>query len=729
MSLPVLFADMRRAEFRLDPNLYPVLTILSKLSAGVETPQTKKETNSNEESSGDVISSFTTSVDHKREKRTAEDSRTQAKHDSNHVISDHAQTCAETSELESAQLLPLVLELGGSCILAVRELSAAALPAVVTKQRVVTCALKLASRLPPSSSTKSSGFNKLHGTLLQIQVLLKEMSPLGNAVCEAETEERLALADAVYSRLWLAGSSHQCFIVKAAFIRLVQSLREKTGVPPTEGVAAELNQQTEMLLLNTISQSGIKAEVGVGYDQYLRELVKWRLSMEMGTLGLVAKVIRSRNWDLVVPCLRHLNAEVRKREERARYPTEKLLQTDLQMALYDLVQDDSTPFEPRCEAFECVVAIYDVTRTRSNRACPDWSKNEWNTLWERMNSLLDSERNSRLAGYAVAVMATLVSGHLASHVTDPMEPQVLRFCDVLRSCSDPGCAEQLRVGCAHALRFSGSRVLHFLQRTQRTLDLRPERDAAVLNLVEASESLLTDENAAIRKDAARFVSTVMRPEQNSPKEDFGPKHMEVELATSSESEADSRLQFQNKAGSGIHPNVALEQITWWTRHCDGATLMRLVLQGMKSAESAAGVIARETKAVVDDLFAPEEVNPYRERSFLCSLRAQCEGLPRLRQNNPVIAAISEEGLADIAAELDEASASLNAQCVSGLNATCNKFVFDALWAIMQRTRVCLSVCPAEAMERNAVLSALRRLQEVPYLHPRLQAETRAVLHM
>ena len=642
---------------------------------------------------------------------------------------------------------------------------------------------------------------------------------------QSESAHCTRLARVLFACSWLAESENSCHVVRASYLRLVLTVQEKTGVDFSEQLVGILNAELDALLSAkedekfrpterqreifsgdfvkpeadpdaAESPSGgesrdrggkrsdvtagriddVTSDVGVGLDQFLTQLLTWHLSMAMDTARSVAKLLRSNNWDIIVPCLQF------KREYlSAKGTADKMADTlavadwkEVQRSLGGLLLSDQTPWEPLCEAFECAIVIYDVTGNGMTSE-ENQKLTETDALWERMNTLQQRERNSRLAGYALVVMGMLVSDHMTSDDDDVTNSanRLLPFCYLLRSCSEPTCAEDLRNRCAQALKLFGAKVLKFLLSLQTLPQKNPHVDEALLNLVFATESLLVDENPDIRNATARFVSSVNMASQrrtasvieNEDVEKEATSSMRAEgqglqpvtletgnagvtsapiIATQSKCEGkisgkgeerneesfgsagicskEQRTEPGLSACSVMHPNVALDSLVSWTKRCDQFVLVKLVLESFKSDESATAVITRETKMAVDDLFAPEEVNPYRERSALNSLRRRWvnmshEPCERVRE-------LVRKECEDVAAEMEAACALLATRCRSALNPTCNKHVFDSLWAIIQRSRVCLMVLfhPQEMDKTTMVFDALRALGKIEFLCPKLSEE-------
>ena len=525
---------LSESKLHLNPTLYPVLTILSKLSAGV--------------SQFDALD----------------------------------------------DLRQMVLGLAGSAILAVRELAAAALPALIPKQDLLGYLWHLASKLPETNAV-CCNHNALHGTLLQIERLMHELPPESVGYKQVEL-----FANLIYSRKWIGSESNACAITRAAYIRLIQSVHRKSSVPFPKDVIMVLYLELEMMMSQETPDRGLNF---VGFDQYVRELVKWRLEMKTDTMQVVQHILGSRNWDLILPCLTHIRLNFLRSGVDESIPIEEDWGM-VQKMLFKHIQRQDIPWELFCEMFECLICVSEhegiapgsveggaVDTTGGVEGAVDFAG-----LWERMNALLEQEHNSRLAGYAVKVMAFLLRGRLNN---DGSFAYLKRFCDVLLSCSDPTCAHHLRKSCAHALRFVGTQTLEFLQNKQQegqqtSGDAGSDvYDACLMKLIDATETLLVDEDSDIRNETARFVSLSSEVSKNS--------------------------------ASVIHPNIALERMQSWTKFCDTHTLLKLVLKSMKSEENPIEVILRESKTYVDDLFAPEEVNPFRERAVLHAMRTQYEG--------------------------------------------------------------------------------------------------------
>ena len=608
-------------KLHLNPTLYPILTILSKLSAG--------------------ITQFD-ALDDLRE---------------------------------------MVLDLASSAILAVRDLAAAALPAVIPKQDLLNFVIHLASQLPESREM-CNNYNALHGTSLQIDRLMCHVSLEG-----AGDDQVGVVADLIYIRAWIGSESNACFITRAAYIRLLQTVHQKSGIPFTKELIMMLYLELRM------TSQGIPTGVcRVGFDQYLRQLVKWRLEMDTETLKAVGNILRSPNWDLVLAGLKHIKCTLQEGSNELVGSPEDWLA--LQNLLLKMVQRKDLPWEHLCETFECLIAISELRGACSLHVMESGTQ-DFDALWERMNFLLEKERNSLHAGYAVAVMGILLRGRLS---IDGVSTHMKQFCDILHSCSDPVCSEHLRRNCARALVFVGAEMLEFLH---RKLQQHPDEkdswyDSCVLKLTEATEILLMDEDSDIRRTATRFVSLVSGAPQSEG------SNWSKEIATV------------------IHPNVALERLKSWSKFCDKLALVKFVLHSLKIDETAAEVIMRESKPYVDDLFAPEEVNPYKERAILYALHTQYEGISNTTESKDILAVIENQSK-DIYEELKEATELLRSLCVSALNVTCNKWVFDALWSIIQRCNICLKVS-AENENRTMVLSILQKLGEIPLVHPKFKVE-------
>ena len=523
-------------------------------------------------------------------------------------------------------------------------------------------------------------YNALHGTLLQIDRLMCHVSLEG-----AGDDQVGVVADLIYSRAWIGSESNACFIKRAAYIRLLQTVHQKSGIPFTKELIMILYLELQMT-----SQEIPSGVCRVGFDQYLRQLVKWRLEMDTETLKAVGNVLRSPNRDLILACLKHIKSTLQEDSNELVGSPEDWL--TLQNLLFKIVQKKDLPWEPLCETFECLIAISEL-----RGACSQYTVESGNfdALWERMNFLLEKERNSLHAGYAVAVMGILLHGRLS---IERVSTHMKQFCDILLSCSDPVCSEHLRRNCARALVFIGAEMLEFLHRKlqQRPVGKEFWYNSCVLKLTEATESLLLDEDPDIRRTATRFVSSVFD-------------------ATQSEGS-----NWSKGITTVIHPNVALERLKSWSRFCDKLALVKFVLHSMKIDEKAVEIIMRESKAYVDDLFAPEEVNPYKERAILHALRTQYEGISNNTENKDIVAVIENQSK-EIYEELEEASELLRSLCVSALNVTCNKCVFDALWSIIQRCKICLKVSE-ENENRTLVLSVLHKLREIPLVHPKLKME-------
>ena len=606
-------------KLHLNPTLYPVLTILSKLSAGI------------------------------------------TQFDALDVLRD------------------MVLDLASSAILAVRELAAAALPALIPKQDLLNYVIHLASQLPENREM-CLNYNALHGTLLQIDRLMCHVS------LEGTRNDLEVVADLIYIRTWIASKSNKCYITRAAYIKVLQKVHQKSGVPFTKELIMILYLELQMT-----SQETPSGMCRVGFDQYLRQLVKWRLEIDTEALKAVENVLQSSDWDLGLTCLKHMKYTLKEGlNELVGVPEDWVA---VQNLLFKMVQRKDLPWELLCEAFECLIAISQLRGACSQSTTESGTPN-FDALWERMNFLFEKERNSRHAGYAVAVMGILLCGRLSN---GGVSTHVKQFCDVLHSCSDPVCSEHMRGNCALSLVFVGAEMLEFLHRKQQQ---RPDRkdnwyDSCVLKLAEATELLLMDENSDIRSTTARFVVSVPDASQcgfNQTKE----------------------------TTPVIHPNVALVRLKSWSKFCDKLSLVDILFHSLKSEETAAEIIMRESKVCVDDLFAPEEVNPYKERAILHALRTCYEGITDETERKDVSGAIEKQSK-EIYKELEEASQLLCSLCVSALNITCNKWVFDALWSITQRCKICLKVT-TDNENRTIVLSIVQKLREIPLVHPKLQVE-------
>ena len=614
-------SSLQDNKLHLNPTLYPVLTILSKLSAGI----------------------------------------------------------TQFDALDA--LREMVLDLSSSAIFAVRELAAAALPALIPKQDLLNYVIHLASQLPENREM-CLNYNTLHGTLLQIDRLMCHVSLEGTG-----NDQLGVVADLIYIRTWTASKSNECFIARAAYIKLLQTVHQKSGVPFTKELIVILYLELQMT-----SQETPSGMCRVGFDQYLRQLVKWRLEIDTETLKAVENLLQSSNWDLGLACLKHMNYTFKEGLNGLVSAPEDWF--TVQNLLFKMVQRKDLPWELLCEAFECLIAISQLRGACSQSITESGTQN-FDALWETMNFLLEKERNSRHAGYAVAVMGILLCGRLSN---GGVSTHVKQFCDVLHSCSEPVCSEHLRGNCALSLVFVGAEMLEFLHRKQQQ---RPEEkgswyDSCVLKLTEATELLLMDENSDIRSTTARFVASV--PDASQSEGFSGTKD----------------------TTSVIHPNVALARVKSWSKFCDKLALVKIVLQSLKSEETAAEIVMRESKVCVDDLFAPEEVNPYKERAILHALRTYYEGITDKSERKDVSAAIEKQSN-DIYTELQEASQLLCSLCASALNVTCNKWVFDALWSVIQRCKICLKVT-ADNENRTIVLSIVQKLREIPLIHPKLKVE-------
>ena len=637
-QLSVAVKSLKETKLHLNPTLYPILTILSKLSAG--------------------ITQFD-ALDDLRE---------------------------------------MVLGLAGSAILAVRELAAAALPALIPKQHVQNYLIHLASLLPESHET-CNNYNILHGILLQLYRLFRDVQP------ENVPNKSLAtLSDMIYSRTWIVSESNACFITRAAYIQLIKAIHEKSRIPFTKDLIKILYLELQMIhsreTASSLLSSSSGAKCNVGFDQYLRQLVSWRLEMDTDTVEILTNLLKNENHDLTMACLKHLKLKLCENSSWVVVNDEEWKK--IQTLLFQIVLKPDTPWEIQCDAFECLIGIYDVTGTCSYSTSED-VKQDFDRIWEKMNLLLNGERNSRLAGYAVSVMAMLLKSNM---LRDDSGNLVRHFCHVLHSCSDPTCADHLRCNCAQALRFVGSELLWFLHKQQQQHQKQHDSnsisyDLYLVKLIESTESLLVDENCDIRNTTAQFVSLV------------------TFIVPSGDQDGTS--------SSVIHPNVALEKLASWTKHCDKLDLLNLVLVSLKSEGTAAEIITRETKVHVDDLFAPEEVNPYREHAVLHVLRTQFEGLRDISLTDDVTAIIEKE-CKELVHELDAASGLLSNVSASPLNATCNKFVFGTLWSIIQRCKICMRVATGSDTDktmvesRTMVVTGLRKLTEIHLLHPKLRLQ-------
>ena len=623
--------QQKTSTLQLHPGLYPILTILSKLSAGI----------------------------------------------------------AQFEALDD--LRSSVSSLAVSPIQGVRELAAAALPSLVPKQDLLSYLSHIES-LIPNSHAECYNYNQLHGNLLQIERLL---------TCSTKSDkgDHKNFAESLQKKCWLLGPSNPCYIVRASYLQLISLMDGLCSLSPHDAISAILDQDLQALLHD-------QSLAAVGYDQFINQLVSWQMAHNKGLISFLVQCLQSKNQDLILASLQWVSHAI-----SIRSPEDEWL--SLQECLCSILLSENITWSILCLSLEAMVELLTNEQNVSKMEnIPFGSLDKALCLIDRLYQLFTTEQLTRPGGIAIIVIASLVKKMYKHSDCEGHNKKLVLL--LQRSCNASE-SDHVRLSTARALQEIGPIIV-----ADRSLP-----GPVLQSLLEITITLLVDESSEVRHAAARFVthSQMAIPDDIKKSSSRGGNRYNSSDGVSSD----------NSMCSVLHPNIALKIACHHLAvHCTEPGNFAQVLQTLVTHEAPhmqlKTLIDWASREQVDDLFEPEEVNPYQEVSHISATKVHyLERVVPSGVEDKVLKSTTQSTIEGIATELKNSVNSLEESCSRGpLNVSCNKWVFDAIWNNLQQSKVCFKQCKSEA-QIERLTEQLEKLAGISLLHPILQHKAVKIL--
>ncbi|XP_068183222.1 thyroid adenoma-associated protein [Antennarius striatus] len=188
-----------------------------------------------------------------------------------------------SSPLSLAAFMPFLIRCGHSAVYRTRAMAAQALVPFVLLTQIPSTVHTLLKELPTESGHNVQ-HNSIHGTLLQVLLLLRSFQseshrplPAGNGICEA-----------LRQRVWLASGQNVCLVTRGAFLDVLMSLcGMKTSILGESEVDLLRQEALSVLMTSELFvRDASLAGSAPGSTQYLLSLARLGLGASVGIPGL-----------------------------------------------------------------------------------------------------------------------------------------------------------------------------------------------------------------------------------------------------------------------------------------------------------------------------------------------------------------------------------------------------------------------------------------------------------
>lgn len=566
-----------------------------------------------------------------------------------------------------------LLSLAACPMCAVRILAAQALAALTPQQQVLPSSHWLISQFPVAR-TAGIDFNLLHGRLLQLEKLLLSLTDR-----LARNQSLVALLAGLLTSFWLATHSNPCHMVRAKYINLLTGLSDlTTGLRLPETVVRCLDQQCGQL----IERSPVNSQqTQVAACLYEQALVNWWLqTSESGHLaGRVSQCLESDRGEVKLAALERLQEWLDSGQHRLDMAGWQHVQTCLFSLL--LTQPHRKMLEDALQLIRDIHHQHGVSLLRSNES----------QVWQVLMGLIENEAASGTAALSVAVSAMLIKDCASNSLIRGRQDS---WWEELQRASDPTQTVLTRLSAAKALHLAGPGLV------QQNVGTNLQNWQIMLNcLLRTAINLLVDEHTEVRQVAALFVRQVA---------------------------CDQQLPgIQNRA---IHSSYALELLADVLVHIVGEStippsLLQWLIGSLQPMTPLKEVIAKATSHQTDELFDPDDVNPYKEKPIIDKWMLKC--LLSLASSGDTRQTMEAD---DCCWRLEEAVSVLRTttQMDRVLNVTCQVKVYDYLHGLLCHAQLVIVCCHGNRSERCFV--SLRELGQIACLHPSLKQLVSQALH-
>ncbi|XP_034548017.1 thyroid adenoma-associated protein homolog isoform X2 [Notolabrus celidotus] len=384
-----------------------------------------------------------------------------------------------------SDFLPPLLQLSASPIYSVRVIASKALVAMTPPSEYMTILNKLAAQL--YGPREHICHNRLHGQLLQIKAVLDRALNTHSAT-SADLCEVLSNVDA---SVWLVTEAQRCPPVRAAYLEVVDSLREFF-------CETFLSKLSETLIYDLQKP---QQQLQVGLSSFHHQVVhflcadpKWACEI-WDSFPALSPDLRLSLVTLVVDGWYSQQTSLKEVMQR-------VLQTNLRRALL------SQNVEYRKTYLTALVAVTVGSDSTSPQHLPQSALLEEPVTPECLDLLLNDLEEQR-GGPEFLSQALCAASLLLSQLSDSsLKISMLqRWCNVLEIQRSPDAPEVLRLACAEALCVAVDSLL-------RENSTPP---VIMIRLISTGLYLLQDQNQQVRMKAACFASNMHHVKRGEPR--------------------------------------------------------------------------------------------------------------------------------------------------------------------------------------------------------------------
>ncbi|XP_074526959.1 tRNA (32-2'-O)-methyltransferase regulator THADA isoform X2 [Halichoeres trimaculatus] len=380
-----------------------------------------------------------------------------------------------------SDFLPPLLQLSASPIYSVRVMASKALVAMSPPSEYMTILNKLAAQLP--GPREHICHNRLHGQLLQIKaVLARALST--HSVLSADLCEVLRCVDA---SLWLVTEAQRCPLVRGAYLRLADLLREFFS----ETFLTKLSET----LIHDIQKPQLKLQVGLSSFhrdvlQFLCADPKWACEIWDNFLALSPDLRLSLV--MLVADGQHLQ------QTSLKEVIQRVLQSNLREALL------SQNVEYRRAYLTALVAGVDSSSLQN---LPPSALLEEPVVPDCLDLLLKDLEDQR-GGPEYLSQALCAASLLLSQLSDSsLKISSLQcWCSILEIQRSPDAPEVLRLACAEALCVAADSLMR----------KHSVPSVVMIRLINTGLYLLQDQSQQVRIKAAHFTSILHHVRRGEP---------------------------------------------------------------------------------------------------------------------------------------------------------------------------------------------------------------------
>lgn len=464
----------------------------------------------------------------------------------------------------TSKVRELIMRLSSHKLYAVRQLSAQALVPLLPNNDVISCVQELVDWLPNSRS-EVKGFNRLHGTLLQIECLIQSSKERSSRFLPQFNE----IVTSLRAKSWLLTSVNPCPLIRTKFLQILTTSCEVVDQRLSYDF---IEKEIESCFTLEASDSLFKLGDGV----WQTTVVSTWLTMSSQTENYTGQVVRCLthgNLDIVGACLSWLVASGVSRSSLDEA-------NSIQVHLWRLLRV-AQPWKMLCDVLEALFVLYVKHREDLSTTY------DVDVAWNALEALISRESDNIPSTSALKLSSFLIERSMRGKQKQQTDCTSRRWFEMVCERCYPTQLATVRHSAAHALKVAAPDILALFSLNQLSTDWC--RVSA--RIFWAIVLLLNDEQTETRDVAAETVRLIV-------------------VVGKSNSSAEKKKFHFNHAIEAILDHAAA---TWCQNVAFSSEMYRLLVN-----DNVVEVVKKELDERYSgwELFQMEDANPFLEEEHL-----------------------------------------------------------------------------------------------------------------